>query len=411
VIAGPKNWSKVEAFLGNRYHRFEVIRIWWPTEDYKNLTWERLQFALTDPAMRAALWDILWTRDYTRYAGLTNQVMNPPTDWPLADRMRIYIRKDVATQMLSLSLGPAMMADLPATTDVYASVEQQMIPAQVIKNAGLNAPRGLAIGPDGSIFVADTANSRIVKFDKLGNLLTAWGSRTPDKQTPPAPGTFSEPWGIAVDSAGNVFVADTWNHRIQKFDTNGTFLLEWSSAGLASNGPGKFWGPRGIAVGPQGRLYITDTGNKRVVVYDSNGKFLFEFGTQGEGQLDEPVGVAVGPKGNIYVADTWNRRVTVFSGNGEFINSWPVQGWAGGSADNKPYLAVDAQGRVYVTDPEAYHVLVFSPNGQPSVAFGQYGPEEAAFGLPTGIAVDYAGALWVADAGNNRLAKFAALQP
>ena len=411
VIAGPKNWPKVEAFLGNRYHRFEVIRMWWPLEDYKNLTGERLRFALTDPAMRAALWDILWARDYTRYAGLTNQAANPPTDWPLADRMRIYIRKDVAAQMLSLSLGPTMLADLPETTEAYASVQRLLTPAQVITTAGLSGPRSLAVGPDGSIVVADTANSRIVKFDRLGNWLAAWGSRTPDGQTPPAPGTFSEPWGIAVDPAGSIFVADTWNHRVQKFDPNGTFLLEWGSAGLAGDGPGEFWGPRGIAVGPDGRVYITDTGNKRVVVYDSNGRFLFEFGPQGEGQLDEPVGVAVGSDDRIYVADTWNQRVAVFSADGEFINSWPVQGWASDSLDNKPYLAVDTQGRVYLTDPEAYRVLIFSSNGQPLVAFGQYGPEEAAFGLPTGLVVDPTGVMWVADAGNNRLAKFAPLPP
>ena len=209
VIAGPKNWPKVEALLGNRYHRFEMNRMWWPIEDYKNLTWERIRSALINPGMRAALWDILWSRDYTHYAQLTNQSLNPPADWPLAERMRVYVRKDIAAQMLSLSLGSMMLPDSPEQADAYAAVQRPLSPTQVIATGNLNAPRGIAAAVDGSVYVADTGNSRIVKFDQAGRVVAAWGSKTPDGQTPPAPGTFNEPWGVAVDAQGNVFVADT----------------------------------------------------------------------------------------------------------------------------------------------------------------------------------------------------------
>ena len=406
VLAGPRNWPKVERLLGNRYHRFEVIRLWWPIEDYKDLTWDRILRLTFDPEMRAAVWDIVWARDYTRYAELTGQKLNPPADWPLAERMRVYVRKDVAAQMLSLSLGPMMLPEEPVPVDAYAGVQRPMMPARVIAVGGLNAPRGVAVAPDGSVYVADTGNSQIVKFDRAGNVSTTWGDKTPDGQSPPAPGTLNEPWGIAVDAQGNLFVADTWNHRVQKFDPNGKLLLEWNGDGVKP-----FWGPRGIAVSTDGRVYVTDTGNKRVAVFDANGKFLFEFDRDGEGWLDEPVGIAVGPDGNVYVADTWNLRVAVFSPEGKFLRDWTVQGWADDSLDNKPYLAVDAQGRVYITDPEAYRVIVFSSNGEPLAAFGQYGPEEDAFGLPVGIAIGADGSLWVTDTGNNRLAEFAALQP
>ncbi|HLF28010.1 MAG TPA: SMP-30/gluconolactonase/LRE family protein [Anaerolineae bacterium] len=411
VLAGPKNWPKLERLLGDRYHRFEVIRLWWPIEAYKNLTWDRILRVLFEPDMRAAVWDIVWARDYTRYAELTSQNLNPPADWPLAERMRVYVRKDIAAQMLSLSLGSMMLPDLPAQADAYASVRRASAPEQVIAEAGLNAPRGVAVAPDGSVYVADTGNSRIVKFDRAGKVLTTWGGKMPAGQIPPAPGMFNEPWGLAVDTQGNVFVADTWNHRIQKFDASGEFLLEWGREGQASDGPDKFWGPRGIAVSTDGRVYVTDTGNKRVAVFDATGNFLFDFDTSGEGWLDEPVGIALGPDGNAYVADTWNLRVAVFSAEGKLMTSWPVQGWASDSLDNKPYLAVDTQGRVYVTDPDGYRVIVFSPAGQALAAFGQYGAEEDAFGLPTGIGVEPDGRLWVADAGNNRLAGFAAPRP
>src|SRR5439155_9604788 len=98
-------------------------------------------------------------------------------------------------------------------------------------------------------------------------------------------GQFNEPWGIAVDAKGNIYVADTWNHRIQKFDPQGQFLKQWGG-GAFEGGPspdniGKFWGPRGVAIGPDGKVYVTDTGNKRVEVFDAEGTFVGQFGQGG----------------------------------------------------------------------------------------------------------------------------------
>jgi hypothetical protein len=137
----------VETILRDRYHRFEVIRMWWPVEDYKNLNWERIRFAISDPAMRFAIWDILWDRDYRRYAGLTSQQIDPPADWPLSDRMRVYVKKEVVAQMMSLSLGEAILDDLPMPKDEYAALRKDLKPIQRIEAGGLNAPRGIAVGP------------------------------------------------------------------------------------------------------------------------------------------------------------------------------------------------------------------------------------------------------------------------
>lgn len=407
VMAGPKNWNKVEAILGKQYHRFELIRLWWPLEDYKNLTWDRILNVITEPAMRVALWDIFWNRDYRKYAELTGESLNPPVQWPLEESMRVYVRKDIALQMLGMDLGPTMLQDVPEPVDAYAAVQRSEAPDQVITNLGLNNPRGLAVAPDRSIYVADTGNSRIVHLDENGNILNTWGGRTREAQVPPAPGTFVEPWGVAVDSQGNVYVADTWNHRIQKFDGEGKFIKSWGGLGEPSpEHPEYFWGPRGIAIGPQDRVYVTDTGNKRVAVFDTEGNFLQDFNKVGDGQLDEPVGIALGPNGLIYVADTWNLQVVAFSGAGNVVTKWPIQGWAGDSLDNKPYLAVDAAGRVYATDPERYRVIVFSATGTPLVTFGSYGSEPEAFELPVGLGTSEDETLWVVDSGNNRIAKF-----
>jgi uncharacterized protein (TIGR03663 family) len=411
VIAGPKNWDKVELLLGSNYHRFEVIRLSWPVEDYKNLSWDRIRSAITNPKMRAALWNILWQRDYTQYASLTGESLKPPTEWPLAEKMRVYIRKDIDLKMLNLDSGISMLPDISQPVDAYAGIKKSINPDLILTTGGLNAPRNMVIGKDGSIYVADTGNSRIVKYNSKGELIANWGSRTPDGQTPPAPGTFVEPWGISMDSNGNVLVADTWNHRIQKFDPQGKFLLQWGVPGGPGDGLDRFWGPRGIAIAQDGRIYVTDTGNKRVVVFSPDGKALFEFDTSGDAQLDEPVGIAVGPDGNIYIADTWNMRVVIFSPDGKYLSNFPIQGWKSDSIDDKPYLAVDKEGQVFITDPEGYRVVMFSAQGKPLHEFGQVGTEADSFGLPNGIALGPDNSLWVADSGNNRLERFSKILP
>ena len=132
---------------------------------------------------------------------------------------------------------------------------------------------------------------RIQKFDKDGKFLLSFGGAgSGDGQfqallpsdNNPAPGTG--PGGIAVDSQGNVYVADTWNHRMQKFDRDGKFIRQWGgfiNLGDASTNPTdaqtKFFGPRGVAVDAQNNVYVTDTGNRRVMEFDGNGTFLRQF--------------------------------------------------------------------------------------------------------------------------------------
>ena len=146
-----------------------------------------------------------------------------------------------------------------------------------------NLPRGITRDSAGNFYVADTQNLRIQKFDKDGNFVTMFGSRgTGDGQFSQLndTGEGTGPGGLATDSQGNVYVADTWNHRIQKFDKDGKFLLAWGgflSLGDPNTTPGaddttKFYGPRGIAITPDDHIYVTDTGNKRVLIFDTSGK-------------------------------------------------------------------------------------------------------------------------------------------
>jgi DNA-binding beta-propeller fold protein YncE len=160
-------------------------------------------------------------------------------------------------------------------------------------------------------------------------------------------------------------------------------------------------------------VLVADTGNKRVIVYDADGNFISQFGGEGSdlGQFDEPVGLALDSKGNLYVADTWNQRIQVFVPNADKTKyaasaQWSISGWLSQSLDNKPYLAVDQQGHIFATDPDSFRVLEFTSNGEFVHAWGQNGNALDNFGVPSGIAVDSLGSVWVSDAANNRLMHF-----
>jgi DNA-binding beta-propeller fold protein YncE len=241
-------------------------------------------------------------------------------------------------------------------------------------------------------------------FDRDGRYLRGWG-RFGGEQ-----GEFNEPWGIAVDEQF-IYIADTWNHRIQKFTHNGQFVLSFGVSGVPASGEtgaGLFFGPRDIVILGDGALAITDTGNHRLQLFTPEGAFIQQVGFLGAqiGQFYEPVSLAIGPDGFVYVADAWNQRVQSFSPNLFPFIEWPVNGWRSETIYNKPYIAVDGANRIYVTDPEAYRIIVFDAAGNYLARFGQFGADMSSFGLPNGLAVGAEGFLYVADADNHRILRF-----
>jgi DNA-binding beta-propeller fold protein YncE len=261
--------------------------------------------------------------------------------------------------------------------------------------------------------VADSRNNRIQHFAADGKFINAWGTFADATKGDAPGGTFNEPWDVAVAPDGSVFVADTWNHRIQKFTPEGKFVTMWGYFGQAEK-PDGFWGPRALAFDARGRIYITDTGNKRIAIFEQDGTFVAQFGTAGldAGQFDEPVGLAVDKDGLVYVADTWNQRVQVFAPDpdGKFftpLRQWSISGWFGQSVENKPYLKISpTTGNLLVGDPEGFRVLEFTPDGKFMRGWGTYSTEIDGFGLVSGLAFDDQGAVWVSDGANNRLLHF-----
>jgi len=169
----------------------------------------------------------------------------------------------------------------------------------------------VAIGPDGNVYVVDSDNHRVQVFDASGFPLRQWGSNCnlatgsgcidPDGDGPLAygDGQFQEPWGIAVGADGRVYVADTWNHRIQVFDANGGFLTKWGQYGQATSANELLYGPEMSRSTMRGVCSSPTPANKRVMVFDTDGNLIDQIGGGGAeaGQFEEPVGIDVDSAG------------------------------------------------------------------------------------------------------------------
>jgi DNA-binding beta-propeller fold protein YncE len=409
VFAGEENYAKFEAFLGDDYSSLVYERMWWPIQDYFNLTWESFKNVLTDPEMRNAIWNIWLDRDYRAYARLKGKDLSP-RGWQPASKMKMYVHNDLAGAIPGMGYEEPIFE--PASfSDPYLASMVELVPDQIIGGSGaepglFSSPRGLALGAGGAIYVADSQNHRIQVFDEGGQVLNTWGTFSDAITGDASEGAFNQPWDVATGPDHEVVVADTWNHRVQYFDENGEFISSFGTHGIGA-GIDALWGPRSAAVDHEGRIFISDTGNKRIVVFDPSGSTISEIGMGGVGlgQLDEPVGLAIDLDGRLYVADTWNMRVQIFEetipGTFEAVADWPVEAWYGQSLENKPYIAVSPEKHVCVSDPEGARILCFSEEGE--FLTGWHSP---GMNLPSGVVFDENCNLWVSDAGSDRLLRF-----
>jgi tripartite motif-containing protein 71 len=274
----------------------------------------------------------------------------------------------------------------------------------------LNDPSGVAIdisgGNAGNIYVADTGNNRIEWFSPATPPVfvdTVGTTGTGNNQ-------FSNPTGVAIDTADNVIVADSGNNRISVFDNAKAFVVAWTMFTIPFFGTSSLNGPKGVAVNPSAtnNVFVADTGNQRIVQFNTGSpgfpaapNFVRQFGTPngtGNGQFLNPRGVALDPSGNVYVVDSGNQRVEKFDASGNFILKWGLSG------SNPTGIAIDSLGNVYVTDSGLGTVTKFDSTGTQLAFWSGIGSGSGQFtnGLAGGIAVSGAH-VYVVDVGGNRV--------
>ena len=296
--------------------------------------------------------------------------------------------------------------------------------------ARFNYPDGMAVDSSGNAYVTDYSNHRIRKITPAGVVSTLAGRRSGYKDGTGTDAQFFYPAGVAVDSSGNVYVADTYNHRIRKITPKGgVSTLAGSGRGGRgfADGTGtdaQFFFPSNVAVDPEGNVYVADASNHRIRKITPMGMVTtfagstegFADGTGTEAQFYHPDGVDVDSEGNVYVADRENHRIRKITPAGvvsTFAGS--TEGFADGTGTeaqfNLPYgVAVDAFGNVYVADAHNHCIRKITPAGVVSTiagsgtkGFADGSGAEAQFDHPHGVAVDSSDNVYVADTGNHRI--------
>jgi tripartite motif-containing protein 71 len=279
--------------------------------------------------------------------------------------------------------------------DAYNHRLQQFTPAgaHVATVGGLPGgefyfPMDVTVAPSGTAYVADYSAYRVQRLSAAGAFESMWDS----------------PYPLSVTAAGGGVYATT-GHSVRRYDTGGSLLDQWGSSGSL---PGQFNWAWGSATDAAGNLYIADSNNDRVQKLDPSGNPLAVIGSTGsaDGQLSKPRDVAVDPAGNVYVADSGNNRVEKFDAAGNFVRAWGGAGSADGQFANPSGIAVDSLGNVFVSDTYNSRVERFDADGHFVSKWGEMGAGAGQLFEPFGIAVGESGAILVADSSNHRIVRF-----
>jgi sugar lactone lactonase YvrE len=296
--------------------------------------------------------------------------------------------------------------------------------------ARFNSPIGIALDASGNFYVADAGNHCIRKISATEAVTTFAGTGVAGSNN--GPGTtaqFSFPAGIAIDGQGSLFVADHDNHRIRRITSGGQVTTFAGSSSGFDNGQGmsaNFNFPRGITIDGSGNFYVADGGNNSIrkitstaLVSTLAGKDVgLAEGVGAAARFNVPRGVAIMPSGNLYVADAFNhriRRVTPASVVSTLTGSTPgfEDGTLTSAKFNEPSgITIDASGNIYVADSKNNRIRKITSSGEVTTlaGVGIAGDIDgvatvARFNSPTGIAVDVAGNVYVADALNHKIRK------
>ncbi len=301
------------------------------------------------------------------------------------------------------------------------------------KEGQFNNPYGIAQDGSGNLVVTDQGNNRVEVFDKDLNFVRMWGWGVTDGSAAAqvctascragiygsGVGQFDSPAGVAINSAGTIYVVDSNNDRVQVYDING--ILQ-GAAGETGTAEGQFNHPTWIAIDGDGYLYVVDAGNYRVQKFNSNGVFQQMWGWgvdngssalqsctsgcqagiqgSGDGQFSDPEGIAVSSNA-VYVADGDANRVQAFDADGNLLGGWGGPGTGNGEFNHPTGVGVDPDGNVFVSDRDNNRLQKFNPSGVFMTMYGRVGRDDGGLHQPMGVALDAEKGVGIVEAGNH----------
>jgi DNA-binding beta-propeller fold protein YncE len=263
------------------------------------------------------------------------------------------------------------------------------------------------------LYIVDRDGSRIQAFDKDGNFLFKFGEDGTND------GQMHVPYGLDVDTKGNIWLADRANDRVQEFDSKGNFILKFGSEdGVPSAEEGKFDNPRHVVVSKDLKyVYVADSKNDRISQFDTNGKYIKSIGKLGNksGEFNLPTTIEIDSKGNFFVNERGNERLQKFDSNWNPLLMWGTKGSGDYQFCHIEHIALDKYDNVYVTDPQSDpgcsqqpRVLKFDSEGKFITKFGgSFGKGDGQFQDPEHLAVDSEGNVYVSDRKRDDIQKFA----
>lgn len=277
---------------------------------------------------------------------------------------------------------------------------------------GIGRPRAVALDSACNVYVADSDGNRIVKYDAQGEQAAAFWLAAHD------PGVEG-PVSVAVDGSGNLYVADRGLAVVRKLSAAGKQSAVWGACSDGSRPecePNLFISPSGVAADGAGNVYVLDDANDRVARFNADGKLLKTWGSEGSGpgQFEVPQGIAIDGHGNVFVADTGNNRIEAFSADGSLLGQWGSHGAGPEQFDEPAGITVDRDGNVYVSDVFNFRVAKLSGAGGlleqwrhcedgPDCLIPNAARGAGEFRDQRGLAIDGQGNLYVADTGNDRV--------
>ena len=285
------------------------------------------------------------------------------TDWSKVPKLPHKVVEDWAQLPKGWNFGETVSVAIDAQSNVWV---YNRGPHQVIQFSKAGeflrawdevphvAAHGLAIGPDGAVWLVDVAAHRVMKFTPTGRLQMVIGNPGGNPGENDAAYAFNRPTHLAFTPNGNFYVSDGYvNSRVVLFSKDGKQLKHWGSKGT---GDGQFDLVHDVTVDNRGRVYVADRANSRVQVFDADGKFLEKWTDVGQ-----PWGLFFVAKENaIYMADGLVNRIVKLSTDGKVLGQLGEFGKAPGQLDFPHHLAVDSEGSIYVAEIKNWRVQKFA---------------------------------------------------